>query len=144
MNLYQPRQSLKSNCPGAMDEVPTAGNCFFKKQMKLQLWLKLIPKLLILLLSFYVFVPQLVLASTYGSDAYGSCRYQEGCSASSDSSGMSPIPNKSLFNKYELIIFASFILISLLLLMILLLARRRKKSADEDDRPRTPPTRTQP
>lgn len=100
--------------------------------MKPKFWLKPIPKLLTLLLFYYVFVPQLVLARPYGSDAYSSCRYQEDCLALNDYSGASSIPDKSLFNNYELIIFALLILVSILLLAIFLHAHRRKKPADED------------
>ena len=122
--------------PEVMGGASTAGSRLFKKQMKLQLRLKPISKLLVLLLSFYILAPLPALASTYGS-----CSYGEGCSQSTSS--ISGVPNKSFFNEYEWIIFASLIFI-ILLLLFLLLAYRRKNSKDEDNHPPTPPTRTQP
>jgi hypothetical protein len=102
--------------------------------MKFKLWPPAIAKLLVLLTAFYVFMPQLALAGTYGAGAYGSCRYSTGCAQ----------PHRGFFDRYGwLIFFATLILISLLWL-ILLLARRRRKSTDEDQLLPPPPQMIQP
>jgi hypothetical protein len=106
--------------------------------MKPQSGLTIIPKLFVLLLCFYIFIPQLALASTYGSSVYGDCHYQEGCSSASGPGDINPIPNKSFFNKYEWLIFGVSVLIFILLLITLLI-RRRKNSKNESNRLPPPP-----
>lgn len=118
-----------------MGEVPTAASYLFKNQMKSKPRLKFIPKHLALLLIFSVFGTQQVLASTYGSGAYGSCTYGGGCA---------PPAHKGFFDKYGWLIFLLIFLISLVLLLLLLLARRRKKDKDEDIQPPTSASGTKP
>ena len=118
-----------------MAGVSTADSRLFRKRMKLQLRLKPTPKLLVLLLSFFIFMSLPVLASTYKPGAYGSCGYGESCSQ--PTSSISPIPHKSFFNKYEWIIFAVLISI-IILLFFLLLAYRRKNSKHKKRRPALP------
>src|SRR3989344_102028 len=106
--------------------------------MNLQPRLKFVPKLLVLLLCSYIFAPGLVLASTYGSNPYGSCLYQKGCSTPSSPNGMDVLARESFLNKYQWLIFAGFIL----LLLVILLYRRHQKSVDKDVRPPTLPPKT--
>jgi len=84
--------------------------------MNLQLKRKFIPKPLILLLSFYVFLPKLALASSYGSCAYGKDCLQPASQAES----------RSFFSKYDWLIFLLMFLASSLLLYILLTRRKKR------------------
>src|SRR3989304_7185314 len=110
--------------------------------MKVQLRLKLIPKLLVLLLPFFIFtfttLP--VLASTYGSGTYGSCKYGESCPQ--PISSISQVPDQSFLSKYWWIIFIA--LAFAISLWFIIVVWRRRKSKDKDRLSPTPPPRAQP
>jgi hypothetical protein len=98
--------------------------------MKVQLKSQLIAKFYTLLVFLYVFVPQVAVARTYGSEAYGTCEYGEDCPVAVTETPQTPASDGGFFDKYGWILFAALFLLSLFLFFLLLAKRRRKKEEE--------------